>query len=139
VEDEKVTVKVAAKALNVTPRTVRRYIEKGLITRIKEADRVYVSMDSVRSFLGQQGGQQKADMSQARPQNEDRKADTAAAVIPLDRTHYEGLLTRLGALEAERKYLLEYQTTNEELKKRVAELEQQLTRRSWWRRLWRKD
>jgi DNA-binding transcriptional MerR regulator len=34
--EEKVTVKVASKALGVSERTVQRYLEKGLLSKIKE-------------------------------------------------------------------------------------------------------
>ncbi len=135
-DDEKVTVKVAAKALKVSARTVRRYIEKGIISKVKEGDRTYVSMSDVRKLIGQA----KADMSQVRPQNKDTGVDMSGAVISIDRTHYEALLTRLGALEGEKKYLLEYKATNEELKRTVAELEAELARESvtWWKRLFSK-
>jgi multidrug efflux pump subunit AcrA (membrane-fusion protein) len=94
--DEKVTIPLAAKALKVSTKTVHRYIEKGLLTKVKEGTRVYVPMDEIRALLS---GQPKIDKC-PRVHEKDR--------VTVDRTHYDGLLVRLGQLEANQQLLLEY-------------------------------
>ena len=49
---EKVTIQVAARALGVSKGTIITYHNKGLLTRIKEGGRIYLSMDEVRTFGG---------------------------------------------------------------------------------------
>jgi len=116
---EKVTIPVAAKALKVSTKTVQRYIEKGLITKVKEGTRVYVHIDEVRALLN---GQPKIDKS-PRVQEKDR--------ITVDRTHYDSLLVRLGQLEASQQLLLEYkgnlQARDKELSETKSELDQAKT------------
>ncbi len=94
--DEKVTITLAAKALKVSTKTVHRYLDKGLLTKVKEGTRVYVPMDEVRALLS---GQPKIDKS-PRVHEKDK--------VTVDRTHYDGLLVRLGQLEANQQLLLEY-------------------------------
>jgi DNA-binding transcriptional MerR regulator len=94
--DEKVSVSVAAKALKVSTKTVHRYFERGLLTKAREGIRVYVLMDEIRALLS---GQVKIDKS-PRVHEKDR--------ITVDRGHYDGLLTRLGQLEAKQELLLDF-------------------------------
>ncbi len=138
-KDEKVTIPVAAKALNVSTKTVHRYIEKGLLTKVKEGTRVYVLTDQIRTL---RDGQGKIDKS---PRVHEK------GKFSVDRTHYEGLLTRLGQLEVKQQLLLEYKTGLEaknrellETRERLTEAEQKVKKleaevdrlkKSWWKRL----
>ena len=47
---EKVTIPVAARTLGVSKGTIITHLNKGLLTRIKEGGRIYVSMDEVRTL-----------------------------------------------------------------------------------------
>jgi hypothetical protein len=47
---ERVTIQVAARTLGVSKGTIITYLNKGLLTRIKEDGRIYVEMDEVRSL-----------------------------------------------------------------------------------------
>jgi hypothetical protein len=47
---ERVTIPVAARTLGVSKGTIITYLNKGLLTRIKEDGRIYVEMDEVRSL-----------------------------------------------------------------------------------------
>ena len=93
---EKVTISLAAKALKVSTKTVHRYIERGQLSKLKEGTRIYVPMDEIRALLS---GQPKVDKC-PRVHEKDR--------VTVDRTHYDGLLVRLGQLEANQQLLLEY-------------------------------
>jgi DNA repair exonuclease SbcCD ATPase subunit len=93
---EKVTISLAAKALKVSTKTVHRYIERGQLSKLKEGTRVYVPMDEIRALLS---GQPTVDKS-PRVHEKDK--------VTVDRTHYDGLLVRLGQLEANQQLLLEY-------------------------------
>ena len=53
--EEKVTVKVAAKALNVSDKTIYRYIKNGRLSKIKEGRRVYILMSEIRTLRNGQG------------------------------------------------------------------------------------
>ncbi len=55
--EEKVTVKVAAKALGVSERTVQRYLEKGLLSKLKEGRRVYIPTSEITTLRQRQSKQ----------------------------------------------------------------------------------
>jgi hypothetical protein len=50
VEKERVTIQVAARALGVSKGTIINYLNKGLLTRIKDDGRIYIEMDEVRGL-----------------------------------------------------------------------------------------
>jgi len=50
VAKERVTIQAAARTLGVSKGTIITYLNKGLLTRIKENGRIYVEMDEVRSL-----------------------------------------------------------------------------------------
>ena len=49
-EKERVTIQVAARALGVSKGTIINYLNKGLLTRIKDDGRIYIEMDEVRGL-----------------------------------------------------------------------------------------
>lgn len=50
VEKKKVTIQVAATTLGVSKGAVIDYLNKGLLTRIKENGRIFIEMDEVKSL-----------------------------------------------------------------------------------------
>ena len=57
---ERVTIQVAARTLGVSKGTIITYLNKGLLTRIKEDDRIYVEMDELRSLGKRERGAAKS-------------------------------------------------------------------------------
>jgi hypothetical protein len=55
-EMERVTIRVAARTLGVSKGTIITYLNKGLLTRIKEDGRIYIEMDEVRSLRERERG-----------------------------------------------------------------------------------
>jgi excisionase family DNA binding protein len=130
-EPEKLTIQQAARALNVDPRTIYRLIGKGSISKVKEAGRTYVLWSDVKALSGEcqtcqtldkpnvghvrlNVGQFDNDVGQAEIvfdseiDNDATHVRTKDTHYIVDRDHYEGLLIRLGQLESEKRYLLEY-------------------------------
>lgn len=114
--EEKVNVQVAAKALNVTTKTIHRWLASGTLTRIKEGGRTFISMDEVRALRQRQEETTKNDVS-----NFIGFSGQDKTIVPVERSHYEGLLTRLGQLETEKRYLLEYKANIEDKDKELSE------------------
>jgi hypothetical protein len=46
---EKVTIRVAAKTLNLSKGKIITYLNQGILTRLKEGDRIYILMDELRA------------------------------------------------------------------------------------------
>jgi len=127
--NEKASITVAAKALGVSAKTIQRWVKSGKIQSIREDNRVFIPVDEIRARLQEQRASvadidqdKKEDVQTIRGHSEDKNLD----VIPIERTHYEGLLTRLGQLEANQQLLLEYkeglQTKERELSETKATL-----------------
>jgi hypothetical protein len=47
---EKVTIRVAAKTLNLSKGKIITYLNQGILTRLKEGDRIYILMDELRAL-----------------------------------------------------------------------------------------
>lgn len=116
--EERVTIRVAAKALRVSTKTIRRYLEKGILTRIKEGPRVYVLSEEIHRILSTH----RQDFSTEKQ-----------STITLTVSKYEELLKQLGELQKQAEFLFEYramiQTKDEQLKEKhqqVTELQGQL-------------
>jgi DNA-binding transcriptional MerR regulator len=128
VSEEKITIRVAAKALGVTERTVQRYIEKGILSKIKDGYRIYVYADEVRKLRQQEydkayDTETSVTTGTTQIDASDDSHDRDTTVVVIDRPHYEGLLTRLGQLEAQNNHLIEYKEGLERQTKKVYELE----------------
>lgn len=106
-QDEKVTIQVAAKALNVTPKTIYQWFRTGTLTRVKDGNRTYILMDEVRALRQTRVTNQKSEVITSEGKNEPGN-NPGYDMVPIKREHYEGLLTRLGQLEANQQLLLEY-------------------------------
>lgn len=133
---EKVTVQVAAKALGVSIKTVHRYLQSGILTKIKDGQRVYIPADEIRRFKGTDGQTVSTE-----------KKDT----ITLDLSRYDAMLTELGELRKQSQFLLEYRAeikskddriinqtleleqTRLRLRELEVELDQVKQRRPWWK------
>ena len=111
--DEKITIQLASKSLKCSEKTIRRYIEKGILSTIKEGRRIYIPSNEIRELRNRQP---KVDKIFHIPRRDK---------VVVDRSHYDGLLTRLGYLEKEKQLLLEYK---EDLKIKNEEL---IETRTW--------
>ena len=111
---EKVTIQVAARTLGVSKGTIITYLNTGQLTRIKEAGRIYVSMDEIRAFADTKRKQVKPAVTTSAERNKrasvkkkrDRPKRPVASVV----------------LEIERKYLLKYKAALEAKDKKLEEL-----------------
>ena len=122
---EKVSIQVAARELGVSKGTIITYLNKGQLTRIKEAGRIFVSMDEVRALAENKRKQVKpsvttpAERKKRTSVNKERdrpKRPVASVVLEIERKY---LLKYKAALEAKDKQL-------EKLTFKVNELKQNL-------------
>ena len=97
---EKVTIQVAARTLGVSKGTIITYLNKGLLTRTKEAGRIYVSMDEVRTL-----GDTKRK-PQVKPSVTTSAERNKRASVNKERDRPKRPLASFGLLESERQYLL---------------------------------
>lgn len=132
------TIQEVARQLNVSERTVHRYLHKGLLGAKKVEGKVYISQDSVRHFDSAKAALVDTMVTSFDPLHH----------VILPRQEYQGLLTRLSQLEAEKIYLIEHKETTElqaqALKGKEAEiirLQEQLkrVRQPWWKKLFGGD
>ena len=117
-------IKEAAKVLKVSTRTVRRYIDKGLLKADLRDGKLMIEDESIRNFD---------------KLSEDRMTTPMDPLthVTLERDRYDALLTRLAQLEAERPYLLEYKGLSAQMDEIREKLEKKEDKRPWWRRVWR--
>jgi len=97
---KKVTIQVAARALGVSKGTIVTYLNKGLLSRIKEGGRIYVSMDEVRAL-----GDTKRK-PQVKPSVTTLAERNKRASVNKERDRPKRPLASFGLLESERQYLL---------------------------------
>jgi predicted DNA-binding transcriptional regulator YafY len=119
-----VTVKVAAKALGVSIKTVHRYLDTGRLTRIKDGQRAYIPAEEIRALRGElEGGGKQLSM-----------AGVQTITITVER--YEALLMELGEARQKEQLLLEYHAEVKQKEARIAELEAALAQAKtpWWKR-----
>jgi hypothetical protein len=97
---EKVTIQVAAGTLGVSKGTIITYLNKGLLSRIKEDGRIYVSMDEVRTL-----GDTKRK-PQVKPAVTTSAKRNKRVSVNKERDRPKRPLASFGLLESERQYLL---------------------------------
>ena len=97
---EKVTIQVAARTLGVSKGTIITYLNKGLLSRIKEDGRIYVSMDEVRTL-----GDTKRK-PQVKPSVTPSAKRNKRASVNKERDRPKRPSASFGLLESERQYLL---------------------------------
>jgi DNA-binding transcriptional MerR regulator len=107
---EKTTIQAAAKALNISIKTIQRYLNNGTLSKIKEGNRTYLLVDEIRTLRqGQNEGTKKDVWTEHRDKDNN--------IITVNRTKYEELLQEIGhykgQLEGQTRYLLEYKETIE--------------------------
>jgi excisionase family DNA binding protein len=109
---EPVTILEAAKSLNVSQGTVRNYIRQGRLDKVTIGRKVFVPLVSIERFAQskkQLSSPQKS--SPAQSVDEPIALSTGSAVVEV--SYLEGLLTHLGQLKTENRYLLECQADQE--------------------------
>jgi hypothetical protein len=97
---EKVTIQVAAKTLGVSKGAIITYLNEGLLTRIKEGGRIYLSKDEVRAF----GDTKKKH--QVIPSVTPSAQRNQGASVNKERDRPKRPPASFGLLESERQYLL---------------------------------
>lgn len=145
----RLTLKEAAVKLGVSPMTLRRGIKKGSIYSYIDNGKYFIETAELDRLIDMYKhlNSDKVDMTINMNRQSSTKMAKPNEVIVIDKNEYDQLRYRLGALEGERQYLLEYQNTNQELKVKVGELEERnkwlekqlISKRSWWQRLWKKE
>jgi excisionase family DNA binding protein len=130
--EEKVSIKVAAKALGVTKGTIVHYLNNGRLSRIKEGSTVYISADEINRLL-----EAREDSAVIAPKT--RVAESKHVVVTkvktsegdgttvtVDRNHYEEILTRVAQLELENRNLLVYKDSMVKIKSVLSDREKEL-------------
>lgn len=117
---DKVTIQEAVNILSIGRRTIYRWIDKGLLSKYKEDGRTFVLLSDVRALCAKGTAQDGTDNVPGHNQGTDKSTidDTHYTV---NKEHYEGLLIRLGQLEAKQQLLLEYKGGLEAKDKELAE------------------
>lgn len=103
----KLSISEAAARLGVSEKTIRRKLHRGELQGERQSGKWFVLLsDSVQDTEGQP----------VHP-NLDKMMDTMSRLIE----KYDGAITRVSQLEAERPLLMEHQKTNEDLRKQLEE------------------
>jgi len=97
---EKVTIQVAAKTLGVSKGTNITYLNTGLLSRIKEDGRIYVTMDEVLT-LGDTKRKPQVKPAVTTSANRNKRVS-----VNKERDRPKRPVTSFGLLESERQYLL---------------------------------
>jgi DNA-binding transcriptional MerR regulator len=103
--DKKITIKTAAKILDVSTKTIHRYLTKGLLTRIKEGTRTLVLLAEVKTL------QSHPTLGQGRPSlniERSRGPGHIRDLVTLSRERYEQILIELGELRKQNQFFMEY-------------------------------
>lgn len=115
---KKITLQVAAKALDISVRTVQRYLDKGLITKIKEDAKVYVYADEIRGLRKR---------LEATNDTTDDMAKSVKTTVTVDMSYLEGLLVQIGEMKEKQRLLLEYKDDIRQREVSLLAKEQELT------------
>jgi predicted site-specific integrase-resolvase len=97
---ERLELKTAAKALSVSVRTVQRYIERGLLTRVKERGRIFVIPDEVKILKKKLAIEGKTTAT---------KLEKKVSTVTIELSYLENLMKKLAQLEEKQKFMLTYQ------------------------------
>jgi hypothetical protein len=98
--NEKLTLQIAAKALHMSVRTIQRYLDKGLLTKVKEDGKVYVYADEIRGL--------KNKLTTTNKLSDDTKKKSPGQAT-VDLLYLEGLLIQVGQLKEKQQLLLTYE------------------------------
>ena len=102
---QKITIKTAADLLDVTTKTIQRYLTKGRLTRVKEGTRTLLLLAEVKGL--------KSDAQVGQGQSHKAPGKTAWAghvgdTVTLSRERYEQLLLELGELRKQNQFFMEF-------------------------------
>jgi DNA-binding transcriptional MerR regulator len=118
--EEKVTIKTAMKALGVSEKTVYRYLNNGLLTRIKEGHRTYILSSEIRSL------RQKQTLSMSMSGHTSVNKESMSGQVSLSQDEYKKLIKENEELKQKNLLLLEYKLTGDQTKKELEETKQKL-------------
>jgi hypothetical protein len=105
VTGKKITIKAAGKLLNVSTKTIQRYLTKGRLTRIKEGTRTLLLLSEVKVLQGH------PSLGQGRPSlatDKSRGTGQIRDIVTLSRERYEQILIELGELRKQNQFFMEY-------------------------------
>lgn len=121
------TVEQVAKTLNVSTKSIRNYIKKGLLSATLNNGKLYISFESIRNFPSKKRGKVETEKD-------------SISKVTIELSYLEGLLTRNAQLEVHAQALLEHKAGMESLTQQVADLEAELQKersKGFWSRLFR--
>ena len=118
---DRVTIQEACRIARISRKTLYRWIEKGLLSREKDGNRAYVSLAEVRALCVRGNSQQVTESVSGDSQATQQATQNDTNRVTVDVSYLEGLLVRLGQMEAEKRYLLEYKTGLEVKDKELTE------------------
>jgi excisionase family DNA binding protein len=130
--EEKVSIKVAAKALGVTKGTIVHYLNNGRLSRIKEGSTVYISADEINRLLEAREDSAviapKARVAESKHVvvTKVKTSEGDGTTVTVDRNHYEEILTRVAQLELENRNLLVYKDSMVKIKSVLSDREKEL-------------
>jgi excisionase family DNA binding protein len=119
---DKVTIQEAARIANISRKTLYRWIEKGLLSREKDKNLSHVSLAEVKALCDRVTNQQVTKNVTGDNQATQQEPQGDTNRVTVDVSYLEGLLVKLGQMEAERRYLLEYKTGLEVKDKELANI-----------------
>jgi DNA-binding transcriptional MerR regulator len=121
------TVEQVAKTLNVSTKSIRNYIKKGLLSATLNDGKLYISLESIRNFPSKKHGKVETEKN-------------SISKVTIELSYLEGLLTRNAQLEVQAQALLEHKAGMESLTRQVTDLEAELQKersKGFWSRLFR--
>ena len=121
-KDEKITLSVAARALRVSERTLIRYAEKGLISKVKENNRIYFLADEVRQLR----------QENVKPRQGDYEKHGNDFTVTIPYAKFQNLLLEIGELKTKNSFLLEYKISKERLEKELTQSKDQILETNNW-------
>jgi chromosome segregation ATPase len=145
VEKKRVSIQVAARTLGVSKGTIITYLNKGLLTRIKEDGGIFIDMDEVRS-LGDPG-KKGAGLPAAAPEARRKELESLKAELDSLKENLQVKTSELAEANSRIKQLEGLLYVNRvrddddrnsgEVSVRLVAVEKELKRldRSWWKRL----
>jgi excisionase family DNA binding protein len=130
--EEKVSIKVAAKALGVSKGTIVHYLNNGKLSRIKEGSTVYISTDEINRLLEAKEVSAVITPKARAAKRKDvvitkvKSSEGDGTTVTVDRNHYEQILTRVGRLELENRNLVAYKDSMVKIKSVLSDREKEL-------------
>ena len=120
--EEKVSIKVAAKAMGVSKGTIVHYLNNGKLSRIKEGSTVYISTVEINRLLEAREDSAVITPKAKIPESKHvvvtkvKSSEGDGTTVTVDRNHYEEILTRVGRLELENRNLRVYKDSMVKIK-----------------------